>query len=46
MHDQTGLRTEGIVEQFRTRPTVKARVHSSTRGLAKEFPDQVSAPPK
>ncbi|WP_309228167.1 transposase family protein [Streptomyces lunaelactis] len=46
MHDQTTLRTEGIAEQFRTRPTVKALVDSGYQGLAKEFPDQVSAPPK
>ncbi|WP_406000290.1 transposase family protein [Streptomyces sp. NBC_00829] len=46
MHDQTALRTEGIAEQFRTRPMVKARVDSGYQGLAKEFPDQVSAPPK
>jgi hypothetical protein len=46
MHDQTALRTEGIAEQFQTRPTVKARVDSGYQGLAKEFPDQVSAPPK
>ncbi|MFH7340866.1 transposase family protein [Streptomyces sp. KHY 26] len=46
MHDQTALRTEGVAEQFRTRPTVKARVDSGYQGLAKEFPDQVSAPPK
>ena len=46
VHDQTALRTEGIAEQFRTRPTVKARVDSGYQGLAKEFPDQVSAPPK
>jgi hypothetical protein len=46
MHDQTALRTEGIAEQFRTRPTVKARADSGYQGLAKEFPDQVSAPPK
>jgi DDE superfamily endonuclease len=45
MHDQTALRTEGIAEQFRTRPTVRARVDSGYQGLAKEFPDQVSAPP-
>lgn len=46
MHDQTALRTEGVAEQFRARPTVKARVDSGYQGLAKEFPDQVSAPPK
>ncbi|WP_412075591.1 transposase family protein [Streptomyces xanthophaeus] len=46
MHDQTAVRTEGIAEQFRTRPTVKAKVDSGYAGLAKEFPGQVSAPPK
>jgi hypothetical protein len=46
MHDQTALRTEGIAEQFRTRTTVRARVDSGYQGLAKEFPDHVSAPPK
>jgi hypothetical protein len=38
--------TTFIAEQFRTRPTVRARVDSGYQGLAKEFPDQVSAPPK
>jgi hypothetical protein len=46
MHDQTAVRTEGIAEQFRTRPNVKAKVDSGYQGLAKEFPDQVTAPPK
>ncbi|MGI5397179.1 transposase family protein [Streptomyces sp. CA-251251] len=46
MHDQTAVRTEGIAEQFRTHPPVKAKVDSGYQGLAKEFPDQVSAPPK
>ncbi|MFB7327006.1 transposase family protein [Streptomyces sp. NPDC056190] len=46
MHDQTAVRTEGIAEQFRLQPTVKAKVDSGYQGLAKEFPDQVSAPPK
>ncbi|WP_251058570.1 transposase [Streptomyces sp. ISL-87] len=46
MHDQTAVRTEGIAEQFRLHPTVKAEVDSGYQGLAKEFPDQVSAPPK
>ena len=46
MHDQTALRTEGIAEQFRQYPQVKAEVDSGYQGLAKEFPSQVSAPPK
>lgn len=46
MHDQTAVRTEGIAEQFRLRPSVKAKVDSGYAGLAKEFPGQVTAPPK
>ena len=46
MHDQTAMRTEGIAEQFRRHPDVKAEVDDGYRGLANEFPDQVSAPPK
>ncbi|MFJ2024437.1 transposase family protein [Streptomyces sp. NPDC087897] len=46
MHDQTCVRTEGVAEQFRLRPSVKAEVDESYRGLANEFPDQVSAPPR
>jgi hypothetical protein len=46
MHDQTAMRTEGIAEQFRLRPEVGAEVDEGYRGLANEFPDQVSAPPK
>ncbi|TJZ99257.1 IS5/IS1182 family transposase [Actinacidiphila oryziradicis] len=46
MHDQSAVRTEGIAEQFRQRPSVKAKVDSGYRGLTKEFPHQVSAPPK
>ncbi|MEV0375638.1 transposase family protein [Streptomyces sp. NPDC050636] len=46
MHDQTAVRTEGIAEQFRRRPTVRAEADEGYRGLANEFPDQVSAPPK
>ncbi|MET7520003.1 transposase family protein [Streptomyces sp. NPDC005480] len=46
MHDQTAVRTEGIAEQFRLHPTVKAEVDEGYRGLANEFPDQVSAPPR
>ncbi|MFI0141939.1 transposase family protein [Streptomyces luteogriseus] len=46
MHDQTAVRTEGIAEQFRWHPKVKAEVDEGYRGLANEFPAQVSAPPK
>nr|WP_202469754.1 transposase family protein [Streptomyces sp. SID2888] len=46
MHDQTAMRTEGIAEQFRLHPTVKAEVDDGYQGLANEFPRQVSAPPK
>jgi hypothetical protein len=45
MHDQTALRTEGIADLFRQNPQVKAKVDAGYRGLAKEFPDQVQAPP-
>ncbi|WP_225101678.1 transposase family protein [Streptomyces sp. CoH27] len=44
--DQTCVRTEGIAEQFRLQPNVKAEVDEGYRGLANEFPDQVSAPPR
>ncbi|MFI7414026.1 transposase family protein [Streptomyces sp. NPDC049627] len=46
MHDRTVVRTEGIAEQFRLHPDVRADVDEDYRGLADEFPDQVSAPPK
>ncbi|MER5615208.1 transposase family protein [Streptomyces sp. NPDC002215] len=46
MHDQTAMRTEGIAEQFRLCPKVRAEVDEGYRGLANEFPAQVSAPPK
>ncbi|MFE5140355.1 transposase family protein [Streptomyces fagopyri] len=46
MHDQTAVRTEGIAEQFRQYPAVKAEVDEGYRGLANEFPGQISAPPR
>ncbi|MFE2993005.1 transposase family protein [Streptomyces sp. NPDC059262] len=46
MHDQTAVRTEGIAEQFHRHPKVKAEVDEGYRGLANEFPGQVSAPLK
>jgi hypothetical protein len=45
MHDQTAVRTEGIAGLFRRFPQVKAKVDAGYRGLAREFPDQVQAPP-
>nr|WP_238426658.1 transposase [Streptomyces adustus] len=46
MHDQTAVRNEGIAEQFHQHPGVKAAVDRGYRGLASEFPGQVSAPPR
>jgi hypothetical protein len=46
MHDVTALRTEGIEDLLRQYPKVKAKVDSGYQGLARDFPDQVSAPPK
>ncbi len=46
MHDQTAVRSEGLAEQFRQRPAVKAKADEGYRGLANEFPDQIDAPPK
>lgn len=45
MHDQTALKTEGICDLFEQHPQVKAIVDAGYRGLAKQFPDQVQAPP-
>jgi hypothetical protein len=45
MHDQTAVRTEGIAGLFEQFPQVKAKVDAGYRGLAKQFPDQVQAPP-
>jgi hypothetical protein len=44
-HDQTALKTEGICDLFERFPQVKAKVDAGYRGLAKQFPDQVEAPP-
>jgi hypothetical protein len=46
MHDQTALKTEGIGDLFVQYPEVKAQVDAGYRGLAKDFPEQVTAPPK
>jgi hypothetical protein len=45
MHDQTAVKTEGICDLFERYPQVKAKVDAGYRGLAKQFPDQVQAPP-
>ena len=45
MHDQTAVRTEGIADLYERFPQVKSKVDAGYRGLAKEFPDQVEAPP-
>ncbi len=45
MHDQTALRTEGIDALIEHYPEVKFLVDSGYRGLAKDHPDQVTAPP-
>ena len=46
MHDQTAIRTEGIAGQFRLCARVTAEAGEGYRGLASEFPGQVSAPPR
>jgi hypothetical protein len=46
MHDVTALRTEGIEDLLRAHPDVQAEVDTGYRGLARDFPAQVSAPPK
>ena len=45
MHDQTAVRTEGIADLFTRYPQARAKADAGYRGLAKEFPDQVQAPP-
>jgi hypothetical protein len=45
MHDQTALKTEGICDLLERFPQVKAKVDAGYRGLAKQFPGQVCAPP-
>jgi DDE superfamily endonuclease/Helix-turn-helix of DDE superfamily endonuclease len=45
MHDQTAVKTEGIDELLDWYPAVRMLVDSGYRGLAKDHPDQVLAPP-
>jgi hypothetical protein len=46
MHDVTALRTEGIEDLLRRHPDVQAEADAGYRGLARDFPAQVSGPPK
>ncbi len=46
MHDVTALRTDGIEDLLRRHPDVKAEVDAGYQGLARDFPAQVSGPPK
>jgi hypothetical protein len=46
MHDVTALRTGGIEDLLRRHPGVRAEVDAGYQGLARDFPGQVSAPPK
>lgn len=46
MHDVTALRTEGIEDLLRAHPDLRAEVDTGYQGLARDFPAQVSAPPK
>jgi DDE superfamily endonuclease len=46
MHDITALRTEGIEDLLRLHPGVRAVADAGYQGLARDFPGQVSAPPK
>lgn len=46
MHDVTQVRTEGIEEQLRLHPSVRIEVDAGYPGLVRDFPRQVSGPPK
>ncbi|MCW2639820.1 MAG: hypothetical protein JWP76_2126 [Dactylosporangium sp.] len=46
MRDVTALRAEGVEDLLRQYPKVRARVDSGYQGLARDFGEQVSAPPK
>ena len=45
MHDQTAARVEGIDSLIDAHPTVDVLVDRGYQGLAKDHPDQVTAPP-
>ncbi|MFC9927843.1 transposase family protein [Streptomyces sp. NPDC127190] len=44
MHDRTAVCTEGIAEQLRCHPGGKVHVDEGDRGLANQFPQQVTPP--
>jgi hypothetical protein len=46
MHDVTAVRTEGIEDLLRAHPDVATEADTGYQGLARDFPAQVSAPPK
>jgi hypothetical protein len=46
MHDVTALRTDGIEDLLCRHPEVQAEVDAGYQGLARDYPAQVSAPPK
>jgi hypothetical protein len=46
MHDVTAVRTEGIEDLLRAHPDASADVDTGYQGLARDFPAQVSGPPK
>ena len=46
MHDVTALRTGGTGDLLRRHPDVQAEADVGYQGLARDFPGQVSAPPK
>jgi hypothetical protein len=45
-HDVTAVRTEGIEDLLLQHHKVRAEVDSGYQGLARDFPDQITAPPK
>jgi hypothetical protein len=44
-HEQTALKIAGICDLLERYPQVQALVDAGYRGLARQFPDQVTAPP-
>jgi hypothetical protein len=46
MHDVTARRTEGIEDLLHHHPDVAVDVDSGYQGLPRDFPGQVSGPPK
>jgi hypothetical protein len=46
MHDVTAVRTEGIEDLLLQHPKVQAEIDSGYQSLARDFPGQITAPPK